>query len=571
MNKRWNLLYKNIDPALVAEIARAANLSPLLSLLLAVRGVSPENASSFITGGLATLHDPFLLADMDKAVPRIQKAIAEGERITVYGDYDVDGISATAMLVSYLQKEGANCSFYIPDRETEGYGLSSAALEKLRQEGTTLLITVDTGITACAEAELANALGMDLIITDHHSIGETLPKAYAVINPKREDCPYPYKMLAGAGVAFKLLCALSGDAREMVLAYCDIAALATIADVVPLDGENRVLTNLGLRKMRKLPSVGISALCEAAGIESAALSSYAVSFAIAPRLNAAGRMGSCIPAVQLLLTDSLEEAAEIAQNLDAQNTARKAFGDSIYEEAMAAIESGDFEDKKVIVLAHPGWHHGIIGITASKITEHFFKPTILISTDGDTGKGSGRSIPGLNLHEALSAADALLDKYGGHALAAGLTLPAENIPALSEALNAYADKVLSPEDLLPILSIDAPLDISLPLLSVVAELDKLEPYGAANGKPVFLIEGVTISSVRTSKDGKHLFLRLFKNGSAVDCVAFGKGNLAENLQRADIVDIAAELHINTYGGAKTPQLILCDLRAHEEKPSCKED
>ncbi len=570
MNKRWNLLYKNIDPALVAGISDKANLSPLLSLLLAVRGILPENAASFITGGLATLHDPFLLADMEKAVPRIKKAISDGERITVYGDYDVDGISATAMLMSYLQKEGADCSFYIPDRETEGYGLNAAALEKLRQEGTTLLITVDTGITACAEAEIANSLGLDLIITDHHSIGEALPKAFAVINPKREDCPYPYKMLAGAGVAFKLLCALSGDQKEMVTAYCDIAALATIADVVPLDGENRVLTALGLRKMRKLPSVGLSALCAEAGIENTSLTSYSVSFAIAPRLNAAGRMGSCIPAVKLLLTESLEEATEIARELDAQNTARKAIGDSIYEEAMTAIEKGDFEDKKVIVLSHPGWHHGIIGITASKITEHFFKPTILISTDGDTGKGSGRSIPGLNLHEALCTADTLLTKYGGHALAAGLTLPADNIPALSEALNAYAEKVLSPEDLLPVLSIDAPLDISLPLLSVAAELDRLEPYGAANGKPVFLAEGVTVSSVRTSKDGKHLFLRLFKNGSAVDCVAFGKGSLADTLHRADVVDVAAELHINTYGGTKTPQLILCDLRMHEEKSFCKE-
>ncbi len=560
MDKRWNLLYKDIDAKVVSSIEKAAAVSPLLALLLAVRGITPEEAPAYLAGGLSALHDPFLLRDMDRAVERIRTAIDKKEHITVYGDYDVDGIASVAMLLSYLKEEGADCTFYIPDRETEGYGLNEEAIRKIAADGTTLIITVDTGIAACREAELASSLGMDMIITDHHSMGEVLPTALAVINPKRSDCPYPFKGLAGAGVAFKLVSALCGSTKRAVTEYCDIAALATIADVVPLCGENRVITALGLRKMQKMPSAGLSALCHVAGTEPQSLTAYQISFSAAPRLNAAGRMGSCTPAVQLLMTKSPLEAAEIAAALDAQNTARKSCGDAIYEEAMEAIRLGDFDDKKVIVLAHEGWHHGIIGITASKITEHFYKPAILISTDGETGKGSGRSIPGFNLYEALSHAGALLDRFGGHALAAGLTMPTENIAALSEKLCAYADEVLPPDALVPVLNIDAPLDISLPLLTVARQLEVLEPFGAANPKPVFLLSGVTLSSVRTSRDQKHLFLRLFKNGAAVDCVAFGKGALAETLSRGDVVDIAGELHINTYGGAETPQIILQDLR-----------
>ncbi len=560
MNKRWNLLYKDIDPQTVAAMESAATVSPLLALLLAVRGVEPVEASDYIRGGMRCLHDPYLLQDMEKSVGRIRQAITEREKITIYGDYDVDGISSVAILLSYLKSEGAVCSFYIPDRESEGYGLNEGAVRKIAENGTTLLITVDTGITAIDEVKTANTLGMDVIITDHHSVGEILPPAFSIINPKRPDCAYPFKALAGAGVAFKLLCALCGDQKRAVTDYCDIVALATIADVVPLSGENRVITALGLRKMRRMPSIGLSALFEAAGIEAETLSSYQISFGAAPRLNAAGRMGSCLPAVQLLLTQSKAEAKEIASRLDEQNTARKAVGDTIYEEALAAIHAGDFEKKHVIVLAHEGWHHGIIGITASKITEQFYKATFLISTDGKTGKGSGRSIPGLNLFDALRSADALLDRYGGHALAAGLTINSDNIEALSDALNAYAEQVLSEEDLTPSLDIDAPLDISLPLLQVAKQLEELEPYGAGNSKPVFLISDVALSSVRTSKDRKHLFLRLFKNGTAVDCVAFGKGELADTLSRGDTVDVAGELHINTYSDTPTPQIIMQDIR-----------
>ncbi len=560
MNKRWNLLYKNIDAQSVAAIESAAAVSPLLALLLAVRKIRPEDAADYLTGGLRTLHDPFLMQDMDKAVERIHLAIKQEEPITIYGDYDVDGISSVSMLLSYLREEGASCDFYIPDREKEGYGLNEGAVRKIAASGTKLMITVDTGITACAETALAKTLDMDVIITDHHSVGDTLPDALAVINPKRTDCPYPFKGLAGAGVAFKLLCALCGDTKKAVTKYCDIAALATIADVVPLHGENRAITALGLRKMRKMPSAGLSALFEAAGIDIPSLSSYQISFYAAPRLNAAGRMGSCMPAVRLLLTDSKAEATEIAACLDAQNTARKSAGDIIFEEAMSQIETGDFENKKVIVLSHEGWHHGIIGIIASKITEQFYKPTILISTDGDMGKGSGRSIPGLNLFDALHSAAAHLARYGGHALAAGLTIETKNIDALSDALCQYADEVLTEEDMLPALDIDAPLDITKPLLSVAQELERLEPFGAGNTKPVFLIENVTLSSVRTSKDGKHLFLRLYKDGAAVDCVAFGKGALFDTLTRGDTVDVCGELHINTYCGMETPQIIMQDIR-----------
>lgn len=560
MNKRWNILYKDIDTKTVAAIESAAAVSPLLARLLAVRGVSPEDAAAYLAPGLSSLYDPFAMQDMGSAVDRIQNAIKNRERITVYGDYDVDGICAVTVLLSYLKSEGAVCGFYIPDREREGYGVNADAIRKIAADGTKLIITVDTGITAVQEVITAREYGMDMIITDHHSIGDVLPKAAAVVNPKRTDCAYPFKALCGAGVAFKLVCALSGDTKRMVTEYCDIVALATVADVVSLCGENRALTALGLRKMRKMPSVGLSALFEVAGITSGGLSSYQISFGAAPRLNAAGRMGSCMPAVRLLLTDSPEEAAELAASLDGQNVSRKSAGEDIYSDALLKIKEGNYENDKVLVLACDGWHHGIIGIIASKLTEQFYKPTVLISTHDGTGKGSGRSIPGLNLYEALRHAEPLLDRYGGHALAAGLTIPAENIDALRASLNAYADTVLSEEDMMPVIDIDAPLDISLPLLSVAKQLDLLEPFGAGNAKPVFLMENVTVSAVRTSKDKKHLFLRLFKNGAAVDAVAFGKGDLYEDLSRGDALDVVGELHINTYGGVETPQIIMLDLR-----------
>ncbi len=560
MDKRWNLLYEKVNPDTVSAIQNATSVSPLLALLLAVRGVGPKEAADYLAGGLSVLHDPFLLKDMDKAVERIRKAMRDKEKITIYGDYDVDGISSVSMLLSYFRTSGADCSFYIPDRETEGYGVNEAAVRKIRHDGTKLLITVDTGITACRETELAASLGMDVIITDHHSVGASIPDALAVINPKQADCPYPFKGLCGAGVAFKLLTALCGDTKKAVTEYCDIAALATIADVVPLTGENRALTALGLRKMRKMPSVGFSAIFEASGISAESLSSYQISFCVAPRLNAAGRMGSCTPAVRLLVTDSESEAKEIALELDNQNTARKTAGDGILEEALALIEKGDYADKKVVVLAHEGWHHGIIGIIASKLTEQLWKPTILISKDGNEGKGSGRSIPGLNLFEALQSAAPLLSRFGGHALAAGLTVPTENIAALSDALCEYANAVLTEEQMTPSIDIDAPLDISLPLLQIAEMLEVLEPFGVENTKPVFLLSDACISSVRTSKDNKHLFLRLFKDGTSVECVAFGKGSLSEDLHKGDSLDVVGTLNINNYGGQSTPQIILQDLR-----------
>ncbi len=563
MNKKWNILYKDIDPGVVAAIEKASGVSPLLALLLAVRGLDAESAPCFLGSGLASLYDPFLLKDMEKGAARIKKAITNKEKITVYGDYDVDGISAVAILFSYLKSEGANCAFYIPDRETEGYGLSEGAASRIAADGTQLIITVDTGITACAETALLERLGVDVIITDHHSVGESLPKAHAVINPKQKNCPYPFKALAGAGVAFKLVCALSGDTKRMVTEYADIAALATIADVVSLTGENRAIAALGIRKMRKMPSVGLAALFEAAAIPSETVSSYQISYYAAPRLNAAGRMGSCLPAVELLLTESKAEAAEIANMLNAQNDARKQIGNTIMEEALSQIEAGDFADKKVMVLSHEGWHHGIIGIIASKLSELYYKTTILISTDGETGKGSGRAVEGLNLFDALSLAEPLLDRFGGHALAAGLTVPAKNIEALSEALNRYADSVTSEEETVPSIDVDAPLDITLPLLEVAKQISRLEPFGAGNAKPVFLLSGVTLSSVRTSKDKKHLFLRLFKNGAAVDCIAFGRGELENTLSRGDVVDIIGELNINTYAGAETPQIIMQDIRTKQ--------
>ncbi len=560
MNKRWNLLYTAVDEHEVEAIRAASGVSPILALLLAERGIAPDAVRTYFTGGLAALYDPFLLRDMDKAVLRIETAIKKNELITVYGDYDVDGISSVALLLSCLQSLGARCDFYIPDRETEGYGLNSAAIRRIAERGTNLIVTVDTGITAAEEVSVAANLGIDTIVTDHHTVPDTLPAAHAVINPKRLDCSYPYKSLAGCGVAFKLACALLKDTREAVSRYADIVALATIADVVPLTGENRALAALGIRKMRKMPSVGIAALCEVSAIAPESLSSYQISFGVAPRINAAGRMGDSSPAVELLLTEDGAKAAEIAAELDAQNAKRKAIGDEIYKEAQSYIENGDYKEKKVIVLHAAGWHHGIIGIIASKITEQYYKSTILISEDGGTSKGSGRSVAGLNLYEALQACADTLSRFGGHASAAGLTLPTANIDAFDAAINRYADTILSDEEMQPVLDIDAPLSLSEPLLELAKNLSLLEPFGAGNARPIFLTECVQISSIRTSRDQKHLFLRLWKDGAAVDAIFFGKGALACTLCRGDRVDVVGELQINTYGGNMTPQMILHDIR-----------
>lgn len=560
MEKRWRFKNNDIDAGRVCALQSCANLSYETAAILASRGITPENYGDFIHESIHNLLDPFLLCDMQKATDRIKKAIQNNEHITVYGDYDVDGISATVLLLKYFKSRNIDCDYYIPDREAEGYGINKDALVAIKERGTSLLITVDTGITACEEVEFAKQYGIDIIVTDHHEPKDEIPKAVAVVDPKRKECEYPFKELSGTGVAFKLICALEGEARQLVIDYGDIVAVATVADVVSLTGENRILTALGIRKLRRMPAVAYEAIMKGIGIKKEEISSYHIGFAIAPRINAAGRMGTAEKAVELLLTEDMDDAKRRAQELDDINTQRKETGQNILSEAIEEIESGRLYENKVIVLAHKNWHHGIIGITASRLAEMYERSIILISLDHEDGKGSGRAAAGLNLFDALTSVSHLLLKFGGHAAAAGLTISKENIDLLRTELNSFAEEHVCEENMIPIVDIDIELSCRKPLLQLAEEMLVLEPFGSGNEKPVFALMNAEVASVRTDRSERHLMMKVKKDNTYVDCVGFGMGGLRAGINVGDRIDIAATLNKNVYGNSVTAQLHIADIK-----------
>lgn len=559
--KRWVYLDKNTDENIVYAYLQLFNISPLVAKVLVNRGIcDAAEAKCFIERSVESLHLPFLIKDMDKAVDRINKALEKGEKITVYGDYDVDGITSTTILVSYLRKRGALVDAYIPDRQNEGYGVNREAIEKIIKKGTTLIITVDTGITAGDEVEYAKSLGADVIITDHHECKDSVPGATAVINPKRADCTYPFKELAGVGVAFKLICALSGgDAKEILDEYSDIIALGTIADVVSLTGENRIIAGVGLEKLKTNPNLGLSEVVKTIGTTPKWNSSAVVSYSIAPRINATGRMSSAMTAVNLLLTENVQEAKNLANELDMENRERQNKESIIYEEAVELLQDEKYADKKVLVLAKKGWHHGIIGVVASRICDKFQKSCILISVEEDKCKSSGRSMGGINLFEGLSGCADILENFGGHAYAAGFSIKEENIEELDRRLNEYAQSVLPARVSRDIL-IDARVDIEDVTLSVVRDTEVLEPYGVGNRMPCIALENVRIADIKTLSQGKHCRLMLEKNNKKIEVIAFGRSKIAEDFSVGDIVDIAGEMNINIYNGQSRVQIILEDIK-----------
>lgn len=559
--KRWVYLDKNTDENIVYAYLKLFNISPLVAKVLVNRGIcDAAEAKCFIERSVASLHLPFLIKDMDKAVDRINKALEKGEKITVYGDYDVDGITSTTILVSYLRKRGALVDAYIPDRQNEGYGVNREAIEKIIKDGTTLIITVDTGITAGDEVEYAKDLGADVIITDHHECKDSVPNAIAVINPKRTDCTYPFKELAGVGVAFKLICALSGgDAKEILDEYSDIIALGTIADVVSLTGENRIIAGVGMEKLKTNPNLGLSEVIKTIGTTPKWNSSAVVSYSIAPRINAAGRMSSAMTAVNLLLTEDVQEAKALANELDMENRERQNKESIIFEEAVELLQDEKYADKKVLVLAKKGWHHGIIGVVASRICDKFQKSCILISIEEDKCKSSGRSMGGINLFEGLSGCADILENFGGHAYAAGFSIKEENIEELDRRLNEYAQSVLPARVSRDIL-IDARVDIEDVTLSVVRDTEVLGPYGVGNRMPCIALENMRIADIKTLSQGKHCRLMLEKNNKKIEVIAFGRSKIAEDFSVDDIVDIAGEMNINIYNGQSRVQIILEDIK-----------
>ncbi len=574
---RWQLAVG--DPAKEATLCRELGISAPLARILVSRGIDTlESAAEFFDFSWEKVPSPWLLADMEPAARRLARAVEKRELITIYGDYDVDGVTAAALMVRVIEELGGRAEYYIPRRAEEGYGLHKEALSEIRKRSR-LVVTVDCGISAAAEAEYAAEQGMELVITDHHQPGKELPRAVAAVNPNRPDCRYPFKDLAGVGVAFKLAQAaarlLAGSDREgdeLVKKYLDLVALGTVADVVPLLGENRILVQKGLESFARR-SVGLAALMDVAGLAPHQLSTWSLAFGLAPRINALGRLDDAAAAVQLLLTDDVQEAGRLARILDDANQERRAIEERVTEEASAMVEAEvDLDAEWALVLASPNWHPGVIGIAASRLVEKYHRPTILISLSEEPGKGSGRSIEGFDLYKALKALGHLFERFGGHKMAAGLTIRRELIPELRRELNRLAHRWLTEEHLVPKLRIDAQVTLDEIDMAFLQDLERLAPYGTGNPQPILAAESVALRKGYTvGKDGSHLKLIVSSGpggtGSGTDfsAVGFGMGDRLNQLEGAARVDVAFQPKINLWNGEASIELYLKDFRLPPEE------
>ena len=542
----------------------AAGYPCLVSAVLASRGIATaEEAAAFLEHEQRLTYSPFLMADMDKAVERVQRALADHERIAVFGDYDVDGITATCILVDYLQSRGADVLHYIPRRIEDGYGLSVDAIEGLYRKGTRLLITVDCGITGVEEVDFANSLGMDVVVTDHHECKETLPRAVAVVDPHRPDCGYPFKHLAGCGVALKLALALGGPDREEALfsRYCTLAAIGTVADVMQMSGENRTIVSRGLAAIEHSDFIGLHALLKEAGLAGREITSVQIGFVLAPRINAAGRMGAADKAAELLLCTDPAEAERMARELCALNRERQNVEQTIYSQAEEMIARLPDRDRSALVLESSRWHQGVVGIVASRLSEKYSRPSFMIHLNGDTGKGSCRSWGGFNLFAALENCKDLLLGFGGHELAAGFTIEEANIPAFRERMNDYARSFQGGAPPVSVLDVDVAITHpSAVTLEELEALSALEPYGSGNARPVFCLLGATLLRTQNVRQNRHLKLRLGKGSAQFDGIFFS--TVAEDCgcRPGDRVDAAFYLQVNEFRGSRTVQLQMVDLR-----------
>ena len=536
----------------------------LVSSVLASRGVScPEQATEFLTQETTLVHSPFLMKDMDKAVARIDRALSDGERIAIFGDYDVDGITATCIMVDYLKGRGADVVHYIPRRIEDGYGLSCEAIEGLRKGGATLLVTVDCGITGVEEVAYARSIGMDVVVTDHHECKETLPVAAAVVDPRRTDCEYPFKHLAGCGVALKLVLALGGPDREEALfsRYCTLAAIGTVADVMQMTGENRTIVSRGLASLDRSDFIGLHALLKEAGLAGREISSVQIGFVLAPRINAAGRMGAADMAADLLLCQDAAQAEELAKSLCALNRERQSVEQTIYSQAEAMIEELPEDQRRALVLASETWHQGVVGIVASRLSEKYSRPSFMIHLNGGVGKGSCRSWGGFNLFAALESCSDLLLGFGGHELAAGFTIDEANIPAFRARMNQYAAEYWvgkAPES-----ALEVDVELRQPgrvTLQEVEALAALEPYGSGNARPLFCLMGATLLRTQNVGQNRHLKLRLGKGNAQFDGIFFSTTSAACGCAEGDRVDAAFYLQVNEFRGSRTVQLQMVDIR-----------
>lgn len=561
---RWALA-ERARPDLLEAIRQALDIPPVMARILVNRGIrGVAEARAFLYPSLEHLVDPFAMADMEAAVARIWEAVTEGQPIAVHGDYDVDGVTGTALLVRSLRALGADVRYYIPNRLDEGYGISHRAIEEGCRQGVRLMISVDCGITAVSEAAHVRRLGMDLIVTDHHEPGE-LPAAAAVVNPKRADCPYPFKDLPGVAIAFKLADAVyrhRGLSRDPVYRDLDLVALGCAADIVPLVGENRVLVTYGLEQMQHTDNLGLKALLDNVGLTESRLGTGQLIFVLAPRINAVGRMGSAMAAVSLLTTEDANEAAEIAELLEHQNQKRRQIDEQTLHEALEMVERDvDPERDRGVVLASDRWHPGVIGIVASRIAEKVHLPTVLIAVDGEQGKGSGRSIPGFDLYAALSRCQAHLAAFGGHKYAAGLTVNRDQIASLREAFLGVAREMLRPEEMVPQLAIDDEVSLDQIDARLVGQLKQFAPFGPQNMRPVMVSRGVEVVGAPEIVGRNHLKFKARQRGRVLDCIGFDLGHLVYRLTPGEAnLDMAYVIEENRWRGRKTIQLRVKDLR-----------
>lgn len=573
----WNL--QNPPMEACEALARECGVTPFLARLLWNRGLTDATSvRAFLDVSSHEIPSSEKLPDLAPALERLIRAIENREKILVFGDYDVDGITSTVLLYSYLEAEGAQVSYYIPTRSGEGYGLNCDVIERYAKEGITLLVTVDSGVTAFEEVELCHERGIDVILTDHHRCRKTLPSALAVVNPMREDSEYPFPSLAGVGVVFKLLCALHAKhknlpfnlaAEEMCERYIDLVAIGTVADVMPLVNENRLFVSRGLAALPNTKNIGLAALLHeihpsATTTKTIRYNSGTIGFLIAPRINAAGRVGSAMRAVELFLTRDPKKAADLSAELCEENKRRQVAETLIHQEASAAIEkSGSAERDLFLIEDNENWHQGVVGIVASRLCEQYHRPCILFSyPDGPDGpaKGSGRSIKGLNLVEALASCEKLLLKYGGHELAAGVTVEKENLPALQEALNRYAGEHLKEEDLISTRDADFALTAADLTIENASSLSVLEPFGMKNSKPLFLLENAFIQAIHPVGDGKHSKLTLSLSGNTFNALCFNRALNQLPVLRGEYADFLCSLDLNTYLDRTTVQLGIKDIR-----------
>ena len=559
MIKKWE--FYNADESLVDGICQKYNLNKVVGRIIVNRNVvKDEDVRIFITPTRDDFHDPFLFKGMDIAVDRILQAINNNEKILIYGDYDVDGITSTTVLKRFFFFFLVSVETYIPNRLTEGYGLNKNAIDIIKEKGTNLIITVDCGISAIEEIDYAISLGMDVLVTDHHEVGETLPNALAVIDAKRKDNTYPFQSLAGVGVVFKLIQAISiklGIKPEEYLKYLDLVCVGTISDIVPLEGENRTIAKLGLMLIKVTRNLGLRELIKSSGYKE--IDSNTISFGVAPRINACGRMGHEEEALNLFLSEDIESATQITKKLNEYNTLRQTTEKAIYEEAIQKIEENHLEDNNSIVLGGENWHHGVIGIVSSKVTDKYYKPSILLSFEDDLAIGSGRSIQGFDLHEALTKCDDLLEKYGGHAMAVGLTLKKENFDKFKERFEQIA-KEKNIKELVPVIYIDEELKLKDINMDLVKSLSMLEPFGEANKVPLFLIKYLKIDSIRALSEGRHLKLSLRDENFVINAIGFEIGYLAEEYRIGDKIDVVGTLEINSFNGFSSIQINIKDVR-----------